>query len=333
MDLTPIHQAMRQAAMLCREVQHNYLFSNNKFSPDKSATEPVTIADYGSQAIICHAIQAHFPDDAVIAEEAGKQFLELVTGEQRAQIIRLLTTVLDKNITQHDVIHWLDHGNDTHADRTWVIDPIDGTKGFINLRHYVIAVGVLEGGKPVDGIIAAPAYGDGVSGYDEDGALFYTQGGQAFREPLSGGTANRLSVSNRTDPADIRILQSFEKQHASKERMARVRELAGMSDTRVHEMDSMEKYALVAAGEADFYLRLPNRKSKRPHMVWDHAAGTALVEAAGGRVSDVDGQPLDFSQGSILPNRGMIVSNGALHDQLVNATQTLLREEAAEATE
>jgi 3'(2'), 5'-bisphosphate nucleotidase len=88
----------------------------------------------------------------------------------------------------------------------------------------------------------------------------------------------------------------------------------------------MEKYALVASGQADAYLRLPNLDSKRPHMSWDHAAGTALVIAAGGSVTDVDGTPLDFSRGKALPNRGMLVSNGKVQQQLIDAAVAVLAE-------
>ena len=326
MNLSPILEAVKQSIMLCREVQHNYLLQNNKFSGDKSEQEPVTIADYGSQAIICRAIREHFPDDKVIAEEAGKQFLELVTGEQRAQILRLLTTTLDQNVTQHDVVHWLDHGKDKESERVWVIDPIDGTKGFLAMRHYAIGVGVLEHGKPTDAIIGCPGYGDGVSGYDEDGAIFYAHDGTAYKMPISGGEAEAISVSSRNVP--IKIAQSFEKKHASKSRMGTVRELAGLSDVPVYELDSMEKYALVACGDADLYLRLPNKTSTYSHKVWDHAAGVALVLASGGKATDIDGSELIFSEGRIMPNRGMIISNGVLHDTLIDATQALIAQEA-----
>src|SRR5688572_6951927 len=127
MNLQPILDAVRQAAVLCREVQHNSLRSMNKLNQDKTESEPVTIADYGSQVILCRALAQYFPDDAVLAEEAGSQFLELTSDKQKAEIINLLTTILDINVTQEDIVAWLDHGTGKEAARTWVIDPIDGT--------------------------------------------------------------------------------------------------------------------------------------------------------------------------------------------------------------
>ena len=327
MTITPIIEAVRQAVVLCREVQHMSLRSINKLSPDKQDSEPVTIADYGSQALIGYALAQHFPDDAVLAEEAGSQFLELTTDKQKAEIISLLTTILDFNVSKDDIVAWLDQGTDAkNPARTWIVDPIDGTKGFVAMRHYAVGVGIVENGQPVGGIIAAPGYGDGISGDDDEGALFYIQDGVAYQEPLMGGDAKQISVSSRE--ADLTIAQSYEKKHASKSRMAIAREKAGMADATVLELDSMEKYALVANGVADVYLRLPNLSSTRPHMTWDHAPGVALVLAAGGKATDVTGEPLDFSKGRTLPNQGMVISNGVLHDRLIDAVNELLEEES-----
>lgn len=327
-QIDPILTAVRQALVLCRQVQHNAFSTADKVGPDKKDKEPVTIADYGSQAIIGRALQAHFPDDAVIAEEAGDQFLQLTTPDQRAQIMNLLTTLLDVNVSEENIVSWLDHGAGQESSRTWVIDPIDGTKGFINMRHYAVGVGILTDGQPTGGILGAPGYGDGISGDDDDGVMFFVQDGKAYMQPIAGGEPQVITVSERE--TDVRFVQSFEKQHASKSRMSIVREKAGFPDANVRELDSMEKYALVANGDADVYMRLPNLDNKRPHMSWDHAPGVALVIAAGGKATDVDGSPLIFSEGRIMPNKGFLISNGVLHDQLIEATQSLLQEEAAE---
>jgi 3'(2'), 5'-bisphosphate nucleotidase len=327
MNLDPIIEAVRQALALCRDVQMTSLRSVDKFSNDKQDTEPVTLADYGSQAIIGRTLQQHFPDDAVLSEEAGSQFLELTTEAQKAEIINYLTHILDVNVNQTEIVKWLDFGSNVTTERTWIIDPIDGTKGFINLRHYAVGVGIVENGQATGAIMGTPVYDDDPNDSNL-GALFYIKDGKAYRQRLDSDTAQEIHVSERT--TDARVVQSFEKKHASKSRMAKVREKAGLSDAHVEELDSMVKYAMVASGDADVYMRLPNLDNTRPHMVWDHAPGVALVIAAGGKVTDVDGSPLDFSQGRTLPNRGMLVSNGKFHDRLVAATLELLEEEAAE---
>jgi 3'(2'), 5'-bisphosphate nucleotidase len=82
-------------------------------------------------------------------------------------------------------------------------------------------------------------------------------------------------------------------------------------------VDSQAKYAIVAQGEASIYLRLPTRRDYR-EKIWDHAAGSIMVEEAGGRVSDVTGRPLDFSRGRRLEdNRGVVATNGPIHDAVI----------------
>ncbi|MBI5667760.1 MAG: 3'(2'),5'-bisphosphate nucleotidase [Chloroflexi bacterium] len=317
-DLQPIFQAVRQAADLCRTVQEMHLIGG-----EKVGKEPVTIADYGSQALICRAISRHFPADGVIAEEQGGQFIELVSDSEKAEITRLLSDILDERVTPADIVRWLDHGQGQEAERIWVIDPIDGTRGFVALRNYAIGVALMVNRQPVSAVIAAPGYPTP----DRQGALFHAQGGVAYMQPLAGGVVKRIHASERTEPDSLRILESVEKSHASHERAERVRRAAGFTGAALERLDSMEKYARIAAGDADLYLRLPRQFSNRPFMIWDHAPGTVLVQAAGGMVTDVDGSPLNWSQGWALVNRGIIVSNGRIHERVLAAVAALLAEE------
>ncbi len=314
LNLEPIFQAVRQAAHICQRVQQTYLATS-----EKTGHEPVTIADYGAQAILGRAIQQAFPDDAVIAEEQGSQFIDLVPEDRRKVIVELLTDVLGQPVTQDQVVGWLDHGQGRSAERTWVIDPIDGTKGFIALRNYVIAAGLMMDDQPVGGVIGSPAYPGG-------GRIFHALDGAAYSQPLAGGEATRIHASTRSQAEQVRALESVEKSHANHERMEKVRQAAGLGAAALDHIDSMEKYARIAAGDAELYLRLPRLNSTRPFMIWDHCAGTALVQAAGGCVTDIDGSPLVFSQGKSLVNQGIIVSNGRIHDWVIAAVQQVLAE-------
>jgi 3'(2'), 5'-bisphosphate nucleotidase len=88
-------------------------------------------------------------------------------------------------------------------------------------------------------------------------------------------------------------------------------------------MDSQAKYAVVARGEADIYLRLPTR-ADYVEKIWDHAAGAAIVAEAGGTVTDIHGRPLEFHHGrELIGNRGVIVTNGRLHDRVLDAIREL----------
>jgi 3'(2'), 5'-bisphosphate nucleotidase len=307
LDLTPIFDAVRLAADLTRRVQQLHIAGS-----EKTGREPVTIADYGSQAILCRAISRAFPDDAVLAEERADQFVSLVSEENRAHITQLVSAVVGESVIETDMIAWLEHGREKQTERTWVIDPIDGTKGFIAMRRYAIALGVLEDGVPVAGVIGSPGYNEGL--------LFHAQGGAAYVQHLSGGSIKRIAVSNTAkDAKDPHVVESAEDSHADHDGLLHVLAAAGITSPIVERIDSQDKYAMVACGDADLYLRLP-REVKPKHKVWDHIGGAVLVQAAGGMVTDLDGSPLDFSLGAILArNRGMVVSNGKIHERILEA--------------
>ncbi len=91
-----------------------------------------------------------------------------------------------------------------------------------------------------------------------------------------------------------------------------------------YRIDSQCKYAAVARNDASIYLRLPTRKDYQ-EKIWDHAAGKLVVECAGGKVTDVDGKPLDFGRGRTLAdNRGVVATCGAIHDEVIAAVGTVL---------
>jgi 3'(2'), 5'-bisphosphate nucleotidase len=322
MNLSPIMDAVRRASLLCREVQKLHIVENSK-----TGNEPVTIADYGSQAIINRAIRAAFPHDAIMAEENGTQFMALVADEQKRAITGLVSAALGQPVSIGEIAEWLDYATlNTGAGRVWVVDPIDGTKGFLAYRHYCVAIGVLQDGQPTAAVMGCPAY----PGFD-GGALFTAQDGAAYRMPLTDVSAapQRVHASDRVKPEEVRVLESVEKSHVGHERMARVQQLAGYGASPVERVDSQEKYARIAAGDGELYLRLPRLNSTRGHSTWDHAAGTALLFAGGGTVTDIDGTPLDFTTGRELANnQGMIVSNGRFHDRILDAVRIVLEEEA-----
>ena len=122
------------------------------------------------------------------------------------------------------------------------------------------------------------------------------------------------------DPADARFCESVEKAHTSQSDSAMVAERLGIQHPP-YRIDSQCKYAAVARGDAAVYLRLPTRPGY-VEKTWDHAAGVAVIEAAGGTVTDCRGVPLDFSIGRTLEkNKGVIVTNGRFHDQVVAAVR------------
>jgi 3'(2'), 5'-bisphosphate nucleotidase len=308
-------QAARLAARLTRRLQAQI---ERLDKPREGKTEPVTLADYGAQALLCRAICLHEPQSAVIAEESGAQFRQLLSPSRQEELAALLAELLGEAVTPSQVAEWLDFGAGRQAARTWIIDPIDGTKGFITGRHYAICAGLLEGEAITEGVMACPAY-EGLEG----GALFYAQRGACWREPLEGGPAQQVRVAPQRPPSEMHVVHSLENRRVVNARVQAVLQEAQLHEARISELDSMEKYALVACGDADVLLRLEELENLRPHAVWDHAAGVALVQAAGGLATDTAGQPLIFYQGATMPNRGFFVSSGPPHAALVRAAQAL----------
>ncbi len=226
--------------------------------------------------------------------------------------------VLGESVSEDDLVQWLDHGRDREAERLWAVDPIDGTKGFLAGRRYSVAIGAMEGGLPVAGILACPGY----PSRDGQGVLFYAQRSAAYAEPLAGSKSVRVAVRPPTGLNGVRVVESVEEAHADLDAQRRVLVAAGLKNPSVKPVDGQDKYAMVADGDAQVYLRLPREATPR-HRLWDHLAGTALVQAAGGSVTDLDGTMLDFSRGRILTaNRGMVVTpGGAFHERILKAIE------------
>jgi 3'(2'), 5'-bisphosphate nucleotidase len=275
----------------------------------KDGAEPVTVADFASQAIVLREIAGSFPDDRVFAEESASDLGELGGVETLAA-----AAVLAGAPDAMSLLASIDHrGGD--GDLAWAIDPIDGTKGFLRGDQFAIAVGILHAGRPIAGVLGLPRYSMG----DSAGVVVWgADGVGAFVEPLIGGTPEPIRVSPSGSATELRVLGSVEAAHGDPAAVEDLIAALGIGGGWVR-MDSQAKYGAVAMGHADVYVRPRNRPDYR-ERVWDHAAGAAVVTAAGGRVTDLDGLDLDFSHGSRLDeNRGVLVTNGPLHDEILGA--------------
>ena len=142
-------------------------------------------------------------------------------------------------------------------------------------------------------------------------------------------TARAVSVGDVRRAADARFCESVESGHSNQDESARVTALLGIR-SEPYRIDSQCKYAAVARDDASIYLRLPTDR-RYVEKIWDHAAGSIIVESAGGRVTDVEGRPLDFTHGRTLDrNRGVVATSGAIHDEVLDALRRV-REERASA--
>jgi 3'(2'), 5'-bisphosphate nucleotidase len=315
LELATALAAVRRAMILCRAVQ-------STITPDvleKEDRSPVTMADFASQAIICRALEAALPDDPVIGEEDATA---LRTGEN----VEFLKRVVDElqvvgiEATNNAVCSWIDRGNaNEYSDRFWTLDPIDGTKGFLRGGQYAISLALIVEGRIDVAILGCPNLPT-QAGRETTGSLFHAVRGEGSFVRGEGNNVDvvPVRVSGTTDSMAARLCESVESGHSVHGRSAEVAEKLGIVESPVR-LDSQTKYATVARGEADIYLRLPTR-ADYVERIWDHAGGVLLVEEAGGQVSDVTGKPLEWTHGAGLDsNSGVVVTNGQLHSAVLDA--------------
>ncbi len=312
--------AVRKAGSVCKAVQAGIDLGELQ----KKDRSPVTVADFASQALVCKNLGDAFPDDPVIGEEDS---LALRDPENKTLLERVIGHVreLEPEADQDHVCAWIDRGGaKSYSPRFWTLDPIDGTKGFLRGQQYAIALALILEGNIEVALLGCPNLGPTLNGDRGDGTLMVALRGKgAWQMPLmSEGPATPLRVSPQADTTGIRFCESVEAAHSSHGDAARIAEALAIAAEPAR-LDSQAKYAVVARGEAEAYLRLP-RDGKYREKIWDHAGGVLVVTEAGGRVTDIRGRDLDFSQGYRLENNiGVIVTNGLTHDPVLGAIDKL----------
>lgn len=158
----------------------------------------------------------------------------------------------------------------------WLVDPLDGTKEFIKQTgQFTINIGLICDGYPVLGVVYVPASGDCYLGVKSDaqvGSWFRGADGESRVIQTRGANLDHLTVVASRDHAGP-VVEAF------------LRRLTGADITS---MGSSLKFCLVAEGKADFYPRVV------PTMQWDTAAAQAILEAAGGHLTELNGQRLAY---------------------------------------
>jgi len=311
-------EAVTRAAKLCLAVQADMVNIDSLEKGDKS---PVTIADFGAQALVCQHITANFPQDAIVGEEDSSDLQKPENSDKLAQVTQYAQQVHPK-ATAEDVCAWIDAGNGTVSDRFWTLDPIDGTKGFLRNEQYAIALALIEDKQVKVAALVCPSLSiDGNDPGSKTGVVFTAVRGEgAAMTALGDDNFTPIHVTEPSDQERLRFVESVEAAHGDHSLQHAIAQAAGITRPSLR-MDSQAKYGAVARGDAALYLRLPSPKSPNyREKIWDHAAGALIVEEAGGRVTDMHGQPLDFaSDYKMQNNRGVIVSNGVIHAAVLEA--------------
>ncbi|MDE0186211.1 MAG: 3'(2'),5'-bisphosphate nucleotidase [Candidatus Poribacteria bacterium] len=306
--------AVLQAIQLCQRVQAEMADSD---SVDKSDGSPVTVADFGSQAIICRIISDKFPDDAIVAEEDSQALRKDSTLLDR---VASFVSQQGEDTSLQAVCDWIDRGRGKIGQRFWTLDPIDGTKGFLRGDQYAIALALIVNGVVQLGVLGCPNLRQKwKTAGGERGCLFAAERGNGTHMlSLDGRIKEPVRVSHTVHC----LAESFESAHGDRAANASIARNLKFTEPPIR-VDSQAKYGLIARGEASVYIRLPHPITPDRHeCIWDHAAGLIVVEEAGGMVSDADGKRLDFLQGRrFTANRGIVATNGVMHPHVLEGVR------------
>lgn len=193
-----------------------------------------------------------------------------------------------------------DTGERLGKPRVWMVDPIDGTRDFVRGEsNFVVMIGLVVDGRPAVGAVGHPLTGHVYAGAAGSGG--------AWREDADGARIP-LHTSTLSRPPDIRLVAS--KSH----RTARIDEVKrALQITDEINVGSIGlKIGLVSEALRDLYVYLGGRTK-----IWDTCGPEAILTAAGGRMTDVDGRPLIYDTPDLYNRRGIVASNGPLHDFVI----------------
>ncbi|MCC6201748.1 MAG: 3'(2'),5'-bisphosphate nucleotidase [Gammaproteobacteria bacterium] len=316
--------AVATACRITRQVQQRLHEVAQMTKDDRS---PVTVADFAVQAVIAMHLGGHGPL-RLVGEESSDALRADPSSPLCHAVVDAVRTVRPE-ATLDLVLDAIDLGShDASSSAYWTIDPIDGTKGFLRGQQYAVSLAHIEQGIVTLGVLGCAnlpaAFDRSFNDGDPHGQIFFAERGiGCFALPADEPNATPRRVQARTQASGpIQVCASVEKEHSSESDTDRVIAAVGGAGEPVR-LDSQCKYAVIARGQADAYLRLPTRKSYL-EKIWDHAAGQIVAAEAGAIVSDIDGKPLDFSRGATLAgNRGIVCASQAFHARLIGAIAQL----------
>ncbi len=261
----------REAGAIIREHYTMPIVVERKIDSD-DYIEPVTITDRAANELIVNEIRNVFPNDGILAEES-------IDSERR----------LSKQ-------------------RVWMIDPLDGTNGFITHDgDFAVQIGLAVDGLPALGVIYQPV----------PDVLYWAINNQGAWIERQGTSAQRAHVSDRNDFREIRLAAS--RSHRSP-RMDKVVNALGIKE-EVNRGSVGVKVGLIIEQQCDLYVHLSPRTKQ-----WDTCAPEAILMEAGGLLTDLFGFSLNYNASEVQNLNGIVASNNAAHDGTVERLAPLLKE-------
>ncbi|XP_040988498.1 PAP-specific phosphatase HAL2-like [Juglans microcarpa x Juglans regia] len=356
-------RVVHMACSLCQMVQKGLVSTDSDQVKSKDDDSPVTVADWSVQATVSWILSEIFGSQnvSIVAEEDVKTLSKADSADLLAAVVNTVNECLadapkyglqrpDKVLGALQILEAISRCNSTGGPmgRHWILDPVDGTLGFVRKDQYAIALALMEDGQVVLGILGCPNYPmkkewlnfhhehyqnmyqlspPSLDSWEEGCVMYARRGsGEAWMQPLVHGdkkfewpnSARRIRVSSIDDPSLATFCESVEKANSNHSFTAGVAHSVGLrkQPLRVY---SMVKYAAIARGDAEIFMKFA--RSGYKEKIWDHAAGVVIVEEAGGVVTDAGGRPLDFSRGVFLEglDRGIVACSATLHEKIIGA--------------
>jgi 3'(2'), 5'-bisphosphate nucleotidase len=234
--------------------------------------EPVTQADRVANELIVNALRKEFPHDGILAEESV------------------------------DTVHRLDKR------RVWMIDPLDGTNGFIDGNgDFAVQIGLAEDGQCVVGVVHQPL----------TGVLYHAVRGQGTWIMRPDLKPERAAVSDQKELSLMRLAAS--RSHRSRRMDQVVKAFRVKEEIRRGSVGI--KVGLIVEQQCDLYVHLSPRTKQ-----WDTCAPEIILTEAGGRLTDLFGRPLEYNSPEVQNRNGIIATNGVTHERVVNTLAPLLAE-------
>jgi HAL2 family 3'(2'),5'-bisphosphate nucleotidase len=310
--------AVLEAMRLSRTIQRELASEDCITKKDKS---PVTIADFTAQAIACKILTDQFPEIPIVGEERADALKKPEHREILEKMVHYLEadTKINEILTRENLLQSIDMGNGEPGGHTfWTLDPVDGTKGFLRGDQFAVALALIVAGEVRLGILGCPNLT--LPGQQsQQGYLFFAAKNQETRIfNVETGETRKVAISKVIDPKRMRFVESYESGHSDQDMQLQIARTLEMAEDPVR-LDSQVKYGIVASGNAEIYLRIPNPNTPDyREKIWDHAAGSLIVEEAGGVVSDIYGKKLDFRAGKTLKNNsGILAAVPSVHHRIL----------------
>lgn len=271
-ELDTAIELARDAGRLIMDFRRQGVVAESKLGAD-SFIEPVTEADRAASRLIMSGLQKAFPDDAILSEEAADP------GDLRLA-----------------------------SKRVWIIDPIDGTAGFIrDDGDFAVQIGLAVAGRPAVGVVFLPAFGK----------VYFAASNFGSWSIDAGGKKLRLFVSEKTEFSKINLAVS--RNHRSP-RISTIVEKLGLG-REIQRGSVGLKIGLIAERESDLYIHLsPRTKS------WDTCAPEIILTEAGGRLTDLWGNEYRYDLSDVQNHGGIIASNSVIHKRVVEMLAPLLED-------